>query len=209
MSITRQESVIHTAGGLDRLRDAVAEQLARRGKRFDPVEYHQIVACPYLGRRIAAAYQRAPVIASAAVRAYEALRTETNRQYRLLTEPLCRGGLGFCVTFVQDDPYNDVTGPLADLDAGRLFVWSTAACGNRHPLLSDADNDRFRAVHDAFGHGGTGRGFDVHGEEAAWLLVSSQGEVDHAAWGGIHGLAVRASRMASMGRRPWLRALTR
>ena len=35
------------------------------------------------------------------------------------------------------------------------------------------------------------------------------GEVDHAAWGGIHGLAVRASRMASMGRRPWLRALTR
>jgi len=35
------------------------------------------------------------------------------------------------------------------------------------------------------------------------------GLVDHAAWGGIHGLAVRASRMASMGRRPWLRALTR
>jgi hypothetical protein len=32
--------------------------------------------------------------------------------------------------------------------------------------------------------------------------VSSQGKVDHAGWGGIHGLAVRASRMASMGRRP-------
>ena len=41
--------------------------------------------------------------------------------------------------------------------------------------------------------------------------VSSQGvpPVDHAVWGGIQGLAVRASRMASMGRRPWLRALTR
>ena len=41
--------------------------------------------------------------------------------------------------------------------------------------------------------------------------VSSQGvaPVDHAVWGGIQGLAVSASRMASMGRRPWLRALTR
>ena len=40
---------------------------------------------------------------------------------------------------------------------------------------------------------------------------SSQGvpPVDHAVWGGIQGLADRASRMASMGRRPWLRALTR
>jgi hypothetical protein len=43
-----------------------------------------------------------------------------------------------------------------------------------------------------------------------WVLRGKQsGLVDHAAWGGIHGLAVRASRMASMGRRPWLRALTR
>jgi Luciferase-like monooxygenase len=41
------------------------------------------------------------------------------------------------------------------------------------------------------------------------LARKQSGLVDHAAWGGIHGLAVRASRMASMGRRPWLRALTR
>jgi hypothetical protein len=27
----------------------------------------------------------------------------------------------------------------------------------------------FRAVHDVFGHAATGRGFDRHGEEAAWL----------------------------------------
>ena len=42
-------------------------------------------------------------------------------------------------------------------------------------------------------------------------MVSSQGvaPVDHAVWGGIQGLAVSASRMASVGRRPWLRALTR
>lgn len=44
----------------------------------------------------------------------------------------------------------------------------------------------------------------------AYLLVTSQGScVDHVAWGGIQGLADSASRMASMGRRPWLRALVR
>ena len=41
------------------------------------------------------------------------------------------------------------------------------------------------------------------------FVGKQSGEVDHAGWGGIHGLAVRASRMASMGRRPCLRALTR
>jgi hypothetical protein len=51
----------------------------------------------------------------------------------------------------------------------------------------------------------------VDWDAVQWACKQS-GEVDHAAWGGIcgiHGLAVRASRMASIGRRPWLRALTR
>ena len=39
--------------------------------------------------------------------------------------------------------------------------------------------------------------------------LAVRGSLDHAGWGGIQGLADRASRMASMGRRPWLRALTR
>ena len=49
------------------------------------------------------------------------------------------------------------------------------------------------------------------GRKKCSAAVSSQGvaPVDHAVWGGIQGLAVSASRMASMGRRPWLRALTR
>ena len=54
-----------------------------------------------------------------------------------------------------------------------------------------------------------GRPFVVHGGKLRPGEGKQSGEVDHAAWGGIYGLAVRASRMASMGRRPWLRALTR
>ena len=37
-----------------------------------------------------------------------------------------------------------------------LRVWATSECGDPHPLLSNDDNDAFRAVHDAFGHGATG-----------------------------------------------------
>ena len=45
---------------------------------------------------------------------------------------------------------------------------STAATPPGHPYLSDEVNDRFRAVHDAFGHAAIGRGFDRNGEEAAY-----------------------------------------
>lgn len=169
MSKIREEAVTG-GGGLDRLRAMVAQQLGCAGRRYELAEYRRVVACPQLGRRLAAAYMRAPVISSAAVGAYAALRVETGRQFRLLTDPPKRGGLGFVVSLTADDPYPNVDALLADLDQGRLRIWLTATCGNRHPLLSDEDNDRFRAVHDAFGHGGSGRGFDVHGEEAAWLL---------------------------------------
>ena len=160
----------HNGGGLERLRRAVAGPRARAGRRYDPAEYERVVACAVLGRRLAVIYQRAPLISSAAIGAYAALRAETARQYHHLTAPVERGGLGFTVMVTAEDPYRQVEQLLADLDQGHLRVWSTAVCGNRHPLLSDDDNDRFRAVHDAFGHGGTGRGFDVDGEEAAWLL---------------------------------------
>lgn len=159
-----------TSGGLERLRSAIAQQLAARGQRYDFADYQRMVACPHLGRRLATAYMWAPVISSAAVPAYAALRAETNRQFNLLTDPPEHGGLGFIVRLTPDDPYDKADELLADLDQGHLRIWLTSVCGNRHPLLSDLDNDRFRAVHDAFGHGGSGRGFDVHGEEAAWLL---------------------------------------
>ena len=52
------------------------------------------------------------------------------------------------------------------------------------------------------------KGFEVH-DGVQPHSGKQSGLVDHAVWGGIQGLADRASRMASMGRRPWLRALTR
>ena len=49
----------------------------------------------------------------------------------------------------------------------RIKVLKTEATGG-HPFFTNEQNDKFRAVHDIFGHLGTGRGFDRHGEEAAY-----------------------------------------
>lgn len=43
---------------------------------------------------------------------------------------------------------------------------------NPHPILSVDDNNKFRAVHDFFGHAASGRGFLADGEEAAWVSHS-------------------------------------
>lgn len=106
-------------------------------------------ACPRLGRRIARAYLAAPLIDDDARPAYNAFREETLRQLEFLTGPVSRGGLGVAVSISQCDPYRNVLQLFDELAEGRLQVWSTAACGNLHPLLSNDDNDAFRAVHDA------------------------------------------------------------
>ncbi|MFI5912361.1 hypothetical protein [Dactylosporangium sp. NPDC051541] len=134
--------------------------------RFDP---RAVTSDARTGRRIAAAYLAGPVADPAAVPSYRALRAETAAQFEFLTRPRARGGLGVDVRVEPADPYPDAVAMMADLlDRGRLRVYSTAAGGNPHPYLSADDNDMFRAVHDAFGHAATGRGFDRHGEEAAW-----------------------------------------
>jgi hypothetical protein len=117
---------------------------------------------PATGKRIAAAYRAAPVISKGALPAYKAMRDETLRQLDHLMKHIW-------VEVTPDDPYTSANQLHAELREGRIRVWSTAAGSNPHPYLSDDDNDAFRAVHDAFGHGATGRGFDRHGEEATWI----------------------------------------
>lgn len=94
-------------------------------------------------------------------RAYREFADELEAQYKRLLD------LGIKVEFTDDDPYADVHEMMDDIRNNRLKVFKTASTGS-HPYLSDKENDMFRAVHDAFGHGATGRGFDRHGEEAAY-----------------------------------------
>ncbi|WP_222854102.1 hypothetical protein [Fodinicola acaciae] len=137
------------------------------------IPYERVVIDDRLGHRIGAAYLAAPMREKSAEQAYQAFRNETLRQFDYLTRPVSRGGLGVDVSVSSVDPYADVDGLVDDLQSHRrIRVFATCGSGNEHPWFSNADNDRFRAVHDAFGHAGTGCGFDPAGEEAAWVKHS-------------------------------------
>ena len=95
--------------------------------------------------------------------AYKAMMVQMREQYKILTEEL-----GYTVEAVDYDPYVTFDEMMQDMvDNKRLKIMATSVTGS-HPLLTDEENDILRAVHDAFGHAATGRGFDRHGEEAAY-----------------------------------------
>jgi hypothetical protein len=137
---------------------------------FTRAEYRSIERSP-LQPHIARAYINAPEWDNDAVPAFKAFREENERQFDFLTKSRGRGGLGLDFSVHADDPYPDPHAMMSDVREGRIKVLSTETTGG-HPFLSNEENDRFRAVHDVFGHAGSGRGFDRHGEEAAWMAHS-------------------------------------
>lgn len=133
-----------------------------------PISYGGTVTTPEMQESLARAYEALPAHDPRAEQAYGAMRHEVRQQFDLVTRPRRQGGLGIDVGVTKDDPYS---GP-ADMfnhvfRDRRINVMSSATTGG-HPFFSDDENDMFRAVHDLFGHAGTGRGFDRHGEEAAF-----------------------------------------
>lgn len=118
-------------------------------------------------KQIGRAYDSLPEHDTRAVSHFQAMRHEVGAQYDHLTNRM-----GIKVHPVDYDPYKNVHEMTRDVrDNKQLKVLKTAVTGS-HPFFSDAENDKFRAVHDAFGHAATGRGFDAHGEEAAYLAHS-------------------------------------
>lgn len=107
--------------------------------------------------------------------AWDLVASVVDEQFETLTKDL-----GVKVQFVNDDPYSSYENMLSEFQrTNTLKVLRTSATGG-HPYWENATNDKFRAVHDAFGHLGTGRGFDRHGEEAAFQAHRSM--FPEAAW---------------------------
>jgi hypothetical protein len=98
---------------------------------------------------------------------YEAMRQHVNEQYDFMTRPREHGGLGIQHEVTPEDPYPDVKGVAEDVAQGRIKTFATASTG-KHEFFSDEENDKFRAVHDVFGHIAIGRGFNASGEDAAY-----------------------------------------
>lgn len=131
--------------------------------RGPEVDYGRVVKHPDLTAAIASEYGRLPSFDRGAIPAYRAMREEIGSQFDHLRR------LGYDVEVSKDDPYPGPADMMRDLrENRRLRVLSTATTGG-HPFFTNDQNDMFRAVHDAYGHAATGRGFDRHGEEAAYL----------------------------------------
>ncbi len=94
--------------------------------------------------------------------AYQDFSDETADQFEYITAPKSKGGMGIKVTVTsKPNPYETSAAMRADVAAGRLKVYAGEAA---HPLLTNPQTVRFRAVHDVFGHAGEGFEFGPRGE---------------------------------------------
>lgn len=120
--------------------------------------------------------------------AYEQLGREIDAQFQAIEDA------GYKIEFVDDDPYKNSAEMMADLrDNRRLRVFRTGE-GQGHPLLTNEQNDKFRAVHDFFGHSQSGYQFGPRGEEGAFR--------DHSYMFGP--LARRAMATETRGQNSWV-----
>lgn len=145
-------------------RDGALEYSFKKGLKHDEtIDYKKVVANRERASQIADVYEDLPKFDNDAVDEYEALASEVEEQFDFMTKTL-----GVKVEFVADDPYKTSKEMFEDVSKGSLKVLQTETTG-AHPLFSDEQNNKFRAVHDFFGHAATGRGFGQDGEEAAWV----------------------------------------
>jgi len=145
-------------------RDGAKEYAFKKGLNPDEtIDYTKVVANRERAARIADVYENLPKMDRDAVDEYEALASEVEEQFDFMTKTL-----GVKVEFVAEDPYKTSKEMFDDVSRGVLKVLQTETTG-AHPLFSDTQNNKFRAVHDYFGHAATGRGFGQDGEEAAWV----------------------------------------
>ena len=145
-------------------RDGAKEYAFKKGLKPDEtIDYKNVVANRERASRIADIYETLPKMDRDAVDEYEALASEVEEQFDFMTKTL-----GVKVEFVAEDPYKTSKEMFEDVSRGTLKVLKTETTG-AHPLFSDEQNNKFRAVHDYFGHAATGRGFGQDGEEAAWV----------------------------------------
>jgi hypothetical protein len=145
-------------------RDAALEYCFSKKLRYDhKINYREVVANRERASRIADVYEQLPKMDREAIDEYQALATEVEEQFDYMVNKL-----GIKVEFVDYDPYKGSKEMFADAQRKRLKVLRTAKTG-AHPFFTDEQNDKFRAVHDYFGHAATGRGFGQDGEEAAWV----------------------------------------
>lgn len=139
---------------------------------------------------------------------YEDFIKQSEEMFDFMTKPESEGGLGITVEFWTNPdptqfgvgPYQDATEQAEDLRVNHRIKLEAGLGGHHEATMDQGQYDRFRAVHDVFGHAGIGGGFDRHGEYQAYLahasmysgnghrgMASEYHGVNSAAWSGIPG----------------------
>ncbi len=149
-----------------------ASKYAAQMNLYRPKSFSDVLVNIPQAIRIAKEYEAAPSMERRALDSYKNMAEETKRQFDYMTRPISKGGLGVDVSVSENDPYKKAAEMMEDANQSRFKVLSTKTTGG-HPFFTDDENDMFRAVHDFFGHAATGRGFDPHGEEAAYRSHSA------------------------------------
>lgn len=120
--------------------------------------------------------------------AYAQFGKEVEAQHKALVDA------GYTFDMDPKDPYPNSAAMLKDLrENKRIKVFKTTD-ETGHPLLTNEQNDMFRAVHDALGHGINGNQFGPKGEEGAFR--------DHSAM--FSPLARRVMATETRGQNSWV-----
>lgn len=171
-----------------------SEEYSRRNGIYVPPAvahgYGRVAITRAASQAVGRAYDALPDFDKNAVPHYQAMKEELGRQYDHITKPKSKGGMGISLEVSKEDPYGfggekpkedysnwDASRIMGEMrhdvtENNRLKVYSTASTGG-HPYFTDDENDMFRGVHDVFGHLASGRGIDMHGEEAAYQKHSA------------------------------------
>jgi hypothetical protein len=156
---------------LDFVQRGAQAYAASKGLSYNPKGLDTLQDNPRQGYTNAMALHKAQgqdrTPANHTIRSFEALRTGINDQFDHMTKPESEGGMGIRMEATTGDPYGSPQEMRDDLaNNKRIKVLPTSETGSHH-FFTDEENDKFRAVHDVFGHAGIGRSFSRHGEEAA------------------------------------------
>jgi hypothetical protein len=157
----------------------VAQEFAARyGRSASPEHLSSLQVDPIGGTAVHRAYAAGmggatdtPELRSS----YAALVRETGEMYDRVTGPPEKGGLGIEVRPVErglSGSAEDARSMMRSVRKGVIEMNPTTP-EESHAFLTPEENDRFRVVHDLFGHAATGRSFSRHGEEAAYRMHAS------------------------------------
>lgn len=91
---------------------------------------------------------------------YVDFATVIERQFDALSERIR-------FVFTSSDPISDASEIAAHVKSGIFPVWHSKHTGG-HPVMTDHQNDMFRAVHDVLGHMLNHVDFSAQGEDAAY-----------------------------------------